>query len=498
VTRVALVVGAALTAVVLVVIAFVTRPGTQVGQNVFVNPAGIINAFSTPTIVVNPRQNRDVVVTYRQDRPTLTAQLSWSGDGGATFHPTDLPLPAGLDRPFFPDAVFGADGTLYVAYVDLAGRGNVPDNLWVARSVDAGRTLSAPTMIATGRTFQPRITNGDRGAVDLTWLQASTPVQGGLTGDQVRVAMAQSTDGGRSWSPPTVVSAADGRLVSAASAVADRGSIVVSYERFGPTAGNLGTGGTTAAPDNYDIVVTRMDPGATSFSPPVVVARSIHTSQRFSLFFPEFPSLSAGPDGSLYLAWGQGLARGSDALVARSQDLGKAWSKPVRANDNPAGDGTARSLPTLSVAANGRVDVVLLDRRDDPTGRFAEVFLATSTDGAKTFHDRKLSSSAFDTTVGPSFGGNLPPDLGSHLSVASQATGVQVAWADSRLGNETTGRQDILSARVVLPPGGLGARKWLLAGAAALLVGAVGVLVAGRRTRGQNMSVWDQEPRKER
>jgi hypothetical protein len=478
--RVAVVVGAAVAAVVLVSVAVLGRPATKVGQNVFVNPAGIIDAYSTPTVVVDPRQPSDVAVTYREDRPSLSARLSWSTDSGATFRPTGLPLPAGLDRPFFPDAAFTADGVLYVTYVNLAGRGNVPGNLWVARSHDGGRTLSAPTMVATGRTFQPRIAIGDHGTVDVTWLQSDAPTQGALTGAQVRVMLAHSSDGGRSWSAPATVSAADGRLVSAASAVVDRGSIVVSYERFGPTAGNLGTGGTTPEPDNFDIVVTRAAAGATTFSPPVTVASGIHTSQRFSLFFPEFPSLAAGPDGSLYLAWGQGLAHGDDALVVRSQDLGSHWTAPVRANDNPAGDGTARKLPTLSVAPNGRVDVVMIDQRNDRSGLFAEAFLASSTDGAKTFHDRVLSSATFDTRIGPSFGGNLPPDLGSHLSVTSQATGVQVAWSDSRLGNETTGRQDIVATRVALPSRRLGARKWLLAAALVILAGAAAVLLVGR------------------
>lgn len=411
----------------------------------------------------------------------MTASLSWSVDGGATFHPTVLPLPAGADRPFFPDAAFAPDGTLYVAYANLVGQGNVPGNLWVARSSDGGRTLSRPVLLATGMTFQPRITVAVNGTVNVMWVQSFRNGQPVLTGDLVQALMAQSTDGGQHWSTPTQVNPADGRLVTAANAVVDRGSVVVAYERFGTTQTGLVTGQTSPQPETYDILVARTTPGGATFSAPVVVVSGVRNTQRFSLFFPEFSPVATAPDGSLYVAWDQGLAKGQDIMVARSTDLGAHWSAPVRANDNPVGDGTTRSLPALSVAPNGRVDVVLLDRRNDKEGQFAEAFLASSNNDGKTFHDLRLSSSSFDTRIGPSFGGNLAPDLGSHLSVFSQTKLVHVAWSDSRLGTETTGRQDILTARVSIPGSGLGERKWLLLAAGALVVVAVVALVIGRR-----------------
>ena len=490
-------------AVVVAVIALVAAAGlivvaashsskTTVGRNIFVNPAGLIDAYSTPTITSDPRRPQDVVVAYREDRPSLTASLSWSSDGGTTFHPTALPLPNGQDRPFFPDAAFAPDGTLYVAYANLIGRGNVPGNLWIARSSNGGRTLSEPTMVMTGMTFQPRVTVAPNGVIVLTWLQSNRNGQPSLTGDLVQLLMAQSSDGGQHWSTPKQVNPQDGRLVSAATTVFDRGSLVVAYERFGPTANNLITGGTTPQPDTYDIVVTRAGADGANFTAPVVVAAGVQTTQRFSLFFPEFPSLAGAPNGSLYLGWAQRQAQGTDALVARSTDSGSHWSSPVRANDNPPGDGTIRSLPTLSVAPNGRVDVVLLDRRNDKAGNFAEAYLATSNNGGKSFHDIRLSTATFDTRVGPSFGGNLPPDLGSHLSVVSQSSLVRVAWADSRLGNETTGRQDILTATITMAGGGLGARTWLLVGAGVLVAVAVVALVVGRRPKVENVPEWMQ------
>ncbi|HEX3540901.1 MAG TPA: sialidase family protein [Acidimicrobiales bacterium] len=471
--------GLLLVALVLVAAAVLARSRTTVGQNVFVNPSGIIDAFSTPSVAVNPDRPSNVVVTYREDRPDLSARLGWSNDGGASFAPTALPLPSGADRPFFPDAAFAPGGVLDVAYVNLGGRGNVPANLWVAQSRDGGRHLSAPVLVTSGLTFQPRIAVGPMGTVSLTWLQSNRVGQAALTGDMVRVMMSTSGNGGRSWSPPVPVSAADGNLVSGASGVFVGHSFVVVYERFGPTASNLGTGGTAAQPDTYDIVVTRSPVGRADFSPPMVVTAAVRTTQRFSLFFPQFPSL-AGGGGRLYLAWAQGRGHGQDALVAASADSGATWSKPVRANDNPGGDGTARLLPTMSVAPSGRVDLVLIDERNDPSGNFADAYLASSTDQARSFHDLKLSTAAFDTRVGPTFGGGLPPDLGSHLAIASQPDFVQAAWADSRLGNENTGRQDIVTARIHMTSSS-GRTPLLIGGAAVAAVAAAGLLAWRRR-----------------
>src|SRR5579884_1748445 len=446
---------AAVAAVVLAALALVgSNGGTKVERNVFVNPAGLINAYSTPTLTVDPRDPKEVVVVYRQDRPSLSASLAWSVDGGVTFHPTALPLPSGSDRPFFPDAAFGPDGTLYVTYANLVGAGNVPGELWVTTSSDGGRTLAAPTMVATGQTFQPRIATGSTGGADLTWVLEDRRTAGApLTGALVKILTVRTTDGGKSWSSTVEVNPADGNLVSGASTVMDNGAQVVTYERFGPSESALITGATATQPEAYDIVVTRSQPGQAAFSAPVVVASGV-TMQRFSLFFPQFPSLAAGPDGSLYLAWDKNLAKGQDVVLTRSQNDGASWSAPVRVNNNPPGDGTARQLPTVSVAPNGRVDVVMIDQRNDHTGLFAEIFLASSTDHGQSFHNVLVSSAAFNTQIGPSFGGGLPPDLGAHLGVASENSGVLAAWADSRLGTDTTGRQDIVAAKIEMTKAG--------------------------------------------
>jgi hypothetical protein len=135
-------------------------------------------------------------------------------------------------------------------------------------------------------------------------------------------------------------------------------------------------------------------------------------------------------------------------------------------------------MPAVSVAPSGRVAVVYLNQPGATPGLFTDVHLATSFDEGKTFRDVRLSSESFDSRIGPTFGGGLLPDLGSHLGVAGDGDTLYAAWGDSRLGTETTGREDIVATSVAGVGSGVTARWWFVAAAA---LAAVGLVLAVRR-----------------
>src|SRR3989440_1365137 len=475
-------VGAAfLLAATLVVVGALDGRKIAVGRNVFVNPPGIIDAYSTPTIAVNPRWPDNEIAVFREDAPRLSAQLGWSTDRNKTWHTTALPLPPGDDRPFFPDAAFGPDGTLYVTYVNLTGTGNTPANLFVAPSADGGRTLSEPVLVASGLTFQPRLAVGPDGVVHIVWLQVMRNGTTSLANASEHVVAARSTDRGLTWSAPVGVSAPIDHLVGAASpAVAGPGLLVVAYEDFGPRPSSPGNGGTAPSGQPLDLLVTRSINGGTAFSAPTIVASAVR-ARRFSYFFPEFPGVAGGPHGTVYLAW----SANRDVLLLRSTNDGTTWQPPVRVNR--AGGGSA-TLPAVSVAPAGRVDVVYLNQPGASPGLFTDVHLATSFDRGKTFRHVRLSSESFDSRIGPTFGGGLPPDLGSHLGVAGDSNTVYGAWGDTRLGTETTGREDIVAASVGGVGSGVTARWWFIAAAALAAVGLV-LLVRGHLVRARPVKV---------
>lgn len=427
-----------------------TARATVVGSDVFVSPGGpveanLIDADSSPSVARSPVHPRTIVVTHRVDRPRFSAKLQRSVDGGQHFQEVELPLPPGHDRPYAPSAAFGPDGTLYVLYANLAGPGNSPENLWLARSGDGGRSLSAPSRVAGALSFQGRLAVG-RGALYATWLQA--PSVGTLAlPDPAPVVAARSSDGGRTWTEPVRVSDAKRARVGAATPlIDDAGHLVVLYEDFKDDARDFAFLDGPAWDNPFALVVARSADGGTTFSE-VEAESGVQASRRFLVFLPEFPALAADR-GHLYLAWADARGGDLDVWLRRSDDRGRTWSEPVKVNDNRNGDRTDQYLPALAVAPSGRVDVVFYDRRRDPDNVRNDVELASSSDGGRSFTTRRLSSASFDSGIGPRADPRLPVDLGSRLGLTSSADGAFVAWTDTRFGTADTGRQDIVGASV--------------------------------------------------
>lgn len=444
----ALVAVAAAAAGVVVALPLVS-PGSEVavGPNRFVNPDAPIDANNSPSLARNPILERNVVLVHRVDRPGFSAQLHSSLDGGRTWQTTALPLPDGLDRPFAPDAAFAPDGTLFVSYVNLEGNGNVPANLWLASSKDGGRTLSAPVRVAGRLTFQARLAVDAANRVHLTWLQANDVALLRLVGGPNPVVAVHSTDGGRTFSDPVVVSDPERERVGAATPVVDSGGdLVVLYQDYKDDRRDFEFLEGPPWEEPFALVVTRSEDGGRTFSPGVEVDAGLVPTRRFLVFLPEFPSLAAGSDGVLYAAWADGRNGDEDVFLRRSDDGGRTWADPVRVNDNAVGDGTSQYLPRVAVAPGGRVDVLYLDRRRDPDDVMTEARLATSDDGGARFDGVVVSSQAFDSRVGPLIDPAIPIDFGSRLGLVSADDGLVAAWTDTRLGTEDSGRQDIAAA----------------------------------------------------
>lgn len=458
-----------------------------VGANVLVNPPGPITANNSPTLVRHPDRPEHLVAAHRIDRPGFSALVEWSTDGGATWQPTTLPLPPGtppcaaspqqVPCPFAPDVAFGPDGTLYVLYVELQGNGNTPARLWLTTSADGGRTLGAPVQVAGELTFQPRLAVDGEGTVHIVWLQAAEVALNRLVGPAVIVA-SRSSDGGASFSAPVPVSDPARQRVGAASPViTSAGALVVLYEDFKDDRRDFEGLEGPPAEGPFALVVTRSDDGGQSFSPGVELESGIVPTRRFLVFLPEHPSIAAGPDNALYVAWHSATEGDDDedVFLRRSDDGGATWGEAVRVNDNPVGDGTRQYLPRVSVAPGGRVDVLFYDRRLDPSNVMTDAFLATSDDRGATFTNLRVSSSSFDSGVGPVFNvfeETVEADLGSRIGLDSTDEGTAAVWTDTRLGSLDDGRQDVFAATVT-GLGTTGIPSWILVVALALALGAL-------------------------
>jgi hypothetical protein len=445
-------------ALLAVVLRITGNSDTSVGANTLVNAPGIVDAHNSPSLARDPRDPEVVVETDRIDRPSFSAELDRSADGGRTWTSTALPLPRGLDRPYAPDLAFASDGTLYVTYVDLRGNGNVPADLWISKSTDGGRTLSAPVRIAGRLTFQARVAVDHTGTVYVTWLQASAAGFLSLIGPPSPIVLARSSDGGRTFSPPVQVSDPGRPLVGAATPVIDAsGRLVVLYEDFKGDQRDFQNLPGPPWDHPFALVVTR-PVGATAFAKGVELEAGLVPEQRFLVYTPEFPSIAAGPRDRLYVAWADARNGDSDVFLRRSDDGGASWSPAIRVNANPKGDGTSQYLPQVDVAPDGRVDVLYLDRsRDRRHNIMMDATLASSRDQGNSFQYARLSSRSFDSRVGSSAGPQLPVDFGSRLALASADRRSLAAWTDTRVGSVATGRQDVFAATytIPVPPGGL-------------------------------------------
>lgn len=422
-----------------------------------------LSATNSPGLVRNPVDPANLVVVSKIDSPRYSCGVSVSFDGGGRWAQSAIPVPSGVTGPCYaPDAVFGADGTLYLTFVTLKGRANAPDKAFITMSTDGGETLAPPIPTPLGaRAFHSRLSADPKtpGRIYLTWVAAS---ELGLyrfaePGNPIRAV--RSDDGGRNWTKPTQVSSRSRlRAVAPSPVVAPDGSLNVLYLDLGDdeldySGGHEGRGGRAFA-GRWQLVLARSrDRGATWKESTV---GSVKAAQRFVVFTPPFPSLAVDRnDGRIYASFTDGSAGDADVSLWSLAPGTDRWAGPVRVNDTRRGDGTAQYLPKLAVAPDGRLDVAYYDRRGDRTNVLNEVSFQTSFDKGKTFRPHvRLSDKAFSSRIG--FGGadGGLPDLGGRIGLISDGSRALAVWTDTRAGTPATAKQDIARAVVAFndPP----------------------------------------------
>ena len=477
---------------------------TSVGDTVLVHPEGPIDVRNSPTIVRNPTRGENLVATYRMDRPGFSAFLSYSENGGQSWEQTVLPLapdvprcaasPRGDPCPFGPDVAFGSDGTLYVLYVALRGNGNDPGSLWLSTSTDGGRTLALPAEVSGELAFQARLAVDPKGPVPITWLQAFGTGNLSFTEPVPYVVAVRSDDKGRTFSSPVRVSDPARQRIGGPSPVVDaKGRLHVLYTDYKENRRDFSALPGPPAELPFGLVLTTSTDGGRSFPRGAEIEPGVVAIRRFLIYLPEFPQIAAGSGDSLYVTWADGRNGDEDVFLRRSGDGGRSWTEPVKVNDNPA-DGTNQFLPKVDVASDGRVNVLFLDGRNDTSGKLLDAYLASSDDDGKSFENIRVSAQSFDSTVGPTFGGDYGTDFGTKLVLTSGDGKAYAVWTDTHLGTPATGRQDVAFAAVTLGSDRSGLAAGLVV-ALLLVIGAGTVLaLSSRRKSGPTRASSPDEP----
>ncbi|MGH9164424.1 MAG: sialidase family protein [Acidimicrobiales bacterium] len=415
-------------------------------------------ANNSPSLARNPARPDNLVVVNRIDLPQYSCAVHSSTDNGASWTERALPFPAGEERPercFAPDASFGPDGTLYVAFATLIGMGNSPNAEWTVSSRDDGASFSVPARVLGPHGFQVRLLADPQrpGRLYLSWLQAESVGLALFPTTNNPITVARSDDGGATWGPPARVSRPSRlRVVAPSMAFGRGGELLVLYVDLGDDRLDYNGGHGWLAGEPYggtwSLVLARSgDQGATWSER--VVDGAVAPTERFLVFLPQTPSLAVDPARNrVYVGFADGRLGDPDVWVRASTDGGATFSKRRRVNDTARSDGRSQYLPRLSVAGNGRLDVLYYDRRSDAANVRNEVSLQSSFDGGRSFEPRlRLTSVSFDSRIG--FGSSRGlPDLGSRLALLSGDGRALAVWTDTRAGTVETRKQDLGQAAV--------------------------------------------------
>jgi len=431
--------------------------GRDAPVNASARSADDISAHNSPSLVRNPTRPDNLVVASRIDTPFFSCALNVSSDSGSSWRQTAIPAPKGEEAKCFrPDVAFSADGTLYLAFVTLRGRGNTPNALWLSKSGDGGRTLSDPVRIHGKLAFQGRLAPDpvDPKRIFLTWLQGEEVGVFKFTRPGNPILTVRSDDAGATWSKPARVNTGRrGRVVTPAPVVGRDGRLYILYldlgdDRLDYEGGHRARGG-PPYDGRYALVMTRSRDGLKGWEESVVDER-LTPIERFIVFLAPAPSVAIDDEGRAYAAFHDARHGDPDVLLWSFEPGASKWDGPTRVNDTRMRDGTAQYLPALAVAPNGRLDVLYYDRRADRRNLTNHASLQSSFDHGKTFTPaQRLSSRPFDSRIG--FGAKEGlPDLGSRLALISGDRSALGVWTDTRAGTPATQKQDLARAVITV------------------------------------------------
>ncbi len=127
-----------------------------------------------------------------------------------------------------------------------------------------------------------------------------------------------------------------------------------------------------------------------------------------------------------------------DVMFARSTDGGFTWDDPIRVNQDISTQNW-QWFGTMSVAPDGRIDVVWLDTREAESGYNSALYYSYSIDGGETFSVNEKISEEFD----PHLGWPQQDKMGDYFHMYSDNDYAHLAWA-----NTLNGEQDVYYSRI--------------------------------------------------
>jgi len=393
------------------------------------------------TLTVNPAAPGNIIVAYNEapggaHGVTNGLGISYSTNYGATWSDTQIVQVWGIEGDPCIDA--DLNGRIYCGFISYQGFFDDTNGIYVAYSSDSGRTWSTPvtvdSFLNTPTSLGPftdkcflcvdnHTGSPHKGNVYITWQRDNT------NGTNSDVYFAASYDSGKSYTTPVMVSddPTVSECVGQVPKAAPDGDVYVLWGDFalsGHTTGRLYIDVSTDSGCSWgsDVLID-------SF---LVVPRYPNAPMNSTFYVRSYPTIGIDPSNSnnIYAAVaadpdGVGPLDNGDIYFWRSTDGGTTWNGPVTVND----DNTPldQFQPWMDVKSNGRIDIVWLDRRNDPNNQNFDIYFAYSTDRGQTFSTNlRVTDVTFPLLADPNGW------LGEYIGIDVDLNTAYIAWADTR------------------------------------------------------------------
>lgn len=489
----------------------------RVGPNVPLFPTSDpIYGRDAVGLAVNPTNSKHLVALY-SDYATQWCEVAVSTNGGTKWRRTRLKAPSGFITPpctvgshlsNFVDGgiAFGKGNTVYVTFasgiIDAAGDSQGKSVL-VSRSNDGGRTFGVGQIVLQGGSDAvlgpdhdlPKLVvqRGTGNTPDRLHISANRAERATATAPrQNSVVVATSLDGASTFNQGVTASLAEQSSIEASEPVIGKdNTLYVSFRTRRPGArpgtflpeGAIVVARSTDLGQTWTRVATAGVRGFVYTGPPTPLYA---TTQQFT--GSSFPRLAADRrSGNVYLVYNNGevpltqaqvgaadhfIHNNSDVWFQRSTDSAATWSVPRRLNRDAKIqlEITQTRHPNLTVADNGRIDVVWQDRRHWYLGpakrngvgvcththtecdeaRLGDTYYSSSSNGGASFtRERRITDHTINNDVGYDYRFGAYWDYGP-TSIPIGNDRIMFAWMDSRDGNVDTDNMGIYLAEATL------------------------------------------------
>lgn len=385
------------------------------------------DAANEPSIAIDPTAPNRMAIGWRQfdnvNSDFRQAGNAWSNDGGRTWHNEQVFTPG----TFRSDPVLEADAQGRFYYSSLQGDFSVDTFI----SEDGGQSYGAPNQ-AFGGDKQWILIDRTGGIGDGNFYQ-SWSIAAGCCGSRI---FTRSTDGGLTYLDPISL---PNSPVWGTMAIGSNGTLYIVGYSF----------------SNGNVYVLRSSNAQDPNQTPTFQSTVVDLGADFNIggncdpnpqglwgqLWIGVDNSGGAYDGNVYVVASVDPA-GSDPLDVRcaiSTDGGQTFAASTRVNDDALNANSYQWFGTMSVAPDGRIDVVWNDSRESHVCNRSRLYYAFSYDGGATWSANTAMSPEYDSFLG------WPQQnkMGDYYHMRSDMLGADLAWAAT-----FNGEQDVYHLRI--------------------------------------------------